>query len=60
MIGKEEWDTLKESFLFTKCFLHTIVTAIFTASAMLITPFVIIERGFRMQIIFSLFWSFNL
>lgn len=42
MLAKGEGVALKESFVFTEWLLHTIVTAIFTACALLIVPFVVV------------------
>ena len=42
MLANEEWDTLRESFSFTEWLVHTMVTVIFVAAGLLITPFVLV------------------
>ena len=46
MLANEEWETLRSSFTFTEWLIHSIVTIIFTITALLITPFVLVyTRG---------------
>ena len=42
MLARDEWYTLNDSFSFVEWFIHTAVTLIFTAAALLITPFVMV------------------
>lgn len=42
MLANKEWNTLKDSFSFIEWFIHTIVTLIFTITALLIIPFIMV------------------
>ena len=42
MIANEEWNTLKKSFAYIEWFSHQAITILFTATGVLITPFILI------------------